>query len=491
MSKVRSFISGFAVSAATLIAAAFTLTVSGTVLANADLMSPGPDALAALALAENTQANTGLVSSLHSARLNPSITVTGTVVTLGDLFEGDIMRPEKAVAKAPEPGQRFVLGARWLTTVARNYGIDWRPANNYDRATVYRPGQTISQTEILDTVRATLSIHGMPNNYGLDMASPLGNVTIAAEAVPEIGVREAFFDATTRTFSAVVEIPKGSPTAQFIPLRGTAYPTISVPVVDRNISKNTLITDAMVQWVDFPADALRRDTVMDDLLIVGRSPRSYLRAGQPVRDGELVQVNLIDVPVPRHDLRQETEISASHIDWVTMNEADLTRAVITDMDRLIGLTPRRFLPAGAPIRVSDVHLVTPIEIPVATRDIRRGNRISENDFHWVTMNEHDLARGVILDAEDITGLTSRRTIRTGQVFHSRDLRVPVVVERGKMVTIRLSTPYMQLSAQGKALENGGTNETIKVVNTLSNKTILATIVDENTVTVENLQMAMN
>lgn len=429
-------------------------------------------------------------SDMYSASLNPSVTVTGTVVTLGDLFEGEIMRPEKAVAKAPEPGQRYVLGARWLTNVARNYGIDWRPSNTYDRATVYRPGQTIGQGEILDNVRAALAIHGMPGDYGLDLATPLSNVTIAAEAIPEIGVREPFFDPETRTFSAVVEVPKGSPNAQFIPMRGTAYPTISVPVLDRNVSKNTLITDAMVQWVDFPADAVRRDTMMDDRLIVGKSPRSYIRAGTPVRDGELVRVSLIDVPVPRHDLREDTEISESHIEWITMNQADLTKAVITDMDRLIGLSPRRFLPAGAPIRLSDVHVVSLIEIPVAVRDIRRGNLITENDFHWVSVNEHELVRDVLLDAEDIMGLTSRRTIRSGQVFHSRDLRVPVVVSRGKTVTIRLSTPYMQLSAKGKALENGGTNETIKVVNTVSNKTILATIVDENTVVVENLQTAM-
>lgn len=496
MKTLRSFTLSLKVTAFTLAASAVALTLSSTALANSDLvnsgftnsdlMSPGPGGLQDQRAVDNT-----LDSNAYSARLNPTITVTAAVVTLGDLFEGDIMRPEKAVAKAPDPGQRFVLGSRWLTQVARTYGIDWRPSNTYDRATVYRPGQTIGQSEILDNVRAALNIHGMPNNYGLDVTTPLGNVTVAAEAIPEIGVREAFFDPTTRMFSAVVEIPKGSPNAQFIPLRGKAFPTISVPVLDQNVSKNTIVTEAMVQWVDFPADALRRDTVMDDRLIVGKSPRAYIRAGQPVRDGELVRVTLVDVPVPRHDLREDTTISESHIEWVTMNQSDLTRNMITDADRLIGLTPRRFLAAGAPVRVSDVHAVTLIDVPVAIRDIRRGNLISENDFHWVSMNEHELVRDVLLDADDIAGQTSRRTIRTGQTFHSRDLRLPVVVDRGKIVTIRLSTPFMQLSAKGKALEDGGKNETIRVINTLSNKTILATIIDENTVTVENLQVAMN
>lgn len=97
----------------------------------------------------------------------------------------------------------------------------------------------------------------------------------------------------------------------------------------------------------------------------------------------------------------------------------------------------------------------------------------------------------MLDDIDVLGQTARRSILTGQVFRKRDLRVPVVVERGKIVTIRLNTPYLKISAKGKALEDGGAKETIKVMNTLSNKTVLATIVDGDNVRVESLQTAMH
>ena len=74
--------------------------------------------LAALTFAAPAAANLGD----YSASLRPSVTVAGSVVTLGDLFDGDIMRPDKAIAKAPEPGQRFVLGANWFSSVAQTYG---------------------------------------------------------------------------------------------------------------------------------------------------------------------------------------------------------------------------------------------------------------------------------------------------------------------------------------------------------------------------------
>lgn len=92
--------------------------------------------------------------------------------------------------------------------------------------------------------------------------------------------------------------------------------------------------------------------------------------------------------MPRHDLRKNVEIAAAHLQWVTVNQADLSDNIVTDMDRLLGLSPRRFLPGGAPIRMADVHAVIPIEIPVAIRDIRRGTLVTEHDFQWVTMNEN-------------------------------------------------------------------------------------------------------
>jgi len=426
----------------------------------------------------------------YTADLRASVTVTGATVTLGDLFEGDIMRPEKAIAKSPDPGKRFVLGAKWLADVARTYGIDWRPTSTYDRATVFRPGHTISQSEILEHVRDSLIDFGLPSNYGLEVTTPLSSVTISTEVPADIGVREAFFNDQTRVFSAVIEIPRGTPNAQFIPIRGMAFPTVSVPTVDRSVRKNTIITDSMIEWVDVAEDKIRNDTIMDARLLIGKSPRSYLRPGDAVRNNDVMQMTLVDIPVPTHDLREETKISTAHIEWVTVNQSDLGKNVIIDMDRLIGMSPRRFLPAGAPIRTTDVHTVIPIDVPVALRDIRRGSVVNSKDFHWITMNEHDLNGDVLVDDIEIEGLMARRTIRSGQIFRNRDLRTQVVVARGQAVNIILRTPFLQLSAKGKALENGGSNETIKVINTLSNKTVFATIVDSDTVRVESQQTAM-
>jgi flagella basal body P-ring formation protein FlgA len=65
-----------------------------------------------------------------------------------------------------------------------------------------------------------------------------------------------------------------------------------------------------------------------------------------------------------------------------------------------------------------------------------------------------------------------------------DVRPPTLVTRNATVTIILQTGTLQLSAQGRATEDGARGDTIRIVNTQSNRTIEATVVAPDTVLVQ-------
>jgi hypothetical protein len=129
-------------------------------------------------------------------RLNASVTVTEEVVRLSDVFSGDLTHADKVVTQAPSPGQRMVLAADWLATLAQNNGIDWRPSGPYDRALIFRPGQTIQSAEVIAAVRVELIANGMPKNFGLKPFTTLGAITIGLHANKSILVREATLQPT-------------------------------------------------------------------------------------------------------------------------------------------------------------------------------------------------------------------------------------------------------------------------------------------------------
>ncbi|RMD62393.1 MAG: flagella basal body P-ring formation protein FlgA, partial [Alphaproteobacteria bacterium] len=72
----------------------------------------------------------------------------------------------------------------------------------------------------------------------------------------------------------------------------------------------------------------------------------------------------------------------------------------------------------------------------------------------------------------------------GATVLASDLREPVVVAKNSLVTIRLETPRMVLSAQGRAIEAGGSGDVIRVMNTASNKIIHARVVNAGLVRIE-------
>ena len=451
----------------------FALSLAVMLAASPLAAAPGP---------KPGSAASGGASALDMGlRLKTAITVEGDEITLGDVFDGYLSRPERVIARAPKPGQRMTLTADWLAETARTYGLDWRPTNSFDRAIVHQPGQSVTGENILSAVKAALADRGMPASYALASSVPLAPVIVAMSAAREVEVREALFDANTRTFSALVQIPPGDPQAAFIQLRGVAFPTVQVPVLKETVGKTISITADMIDFVALPEDQVRPSTVLDPNVLVGKTPKTVLRAGQPIRETQVTQVVLVEIPVFTADMGHDTRITHDHIKIVSINAASLPGDTVTSPEYMVGKRPRRGLAGGVPVRKADIAAVRQIEVPVAARDLPRGTIMTEDDITFLTMDESDLVGNMATDISEIVGQVTRLTLRSGQPVRLHSLARAVAVDRGQSVTVLWSVASINLTAQGKAMEKGGVGDVIRVVNTKSNQTVMAEIIDGRTV----------
>jgi flagella basal body P-ring formation protein FlgA len=422
-------------------------------------------------------------------RLNASVTVSGTGVRLGDLFTGLPMDEAAVVAPAPAPGQRTVLAADWLANVARTYHVDWRPSDAYDRAVVYRPGRVLAPAQILDAFKEDLVTKGMPADMGLRPGSPLPTLVVPEEA-PNLTVREAYYDAITKSFSAVGEFTGGDGKPQFIRVRGTTYPTITVPVLKDDVSRLKVITADMIDYAEVADTSLHRDTILDAEGLIGKSPKTVIRAGQAIRAIEVMRMNLVDIPVLRANLQREDVIGENSIMWTTVNAAALPADVVTTADYLIGKSPRRLIAANAPIRRSEVISSHPVTMAVASRDLPRGAPLDKTSISWVTTTDDAVGPAAITDESAVTGRVTRHPVRAGQPLRAIDIIKPVIIPKNKLVTILYTSRFMTLTVRGKAMEDGAAQDTIRVANANSKSVVLAEVVDENTVRVNAQQSAM-
>lgn len=282
--------------------------------------------------------------------LRPETTVETPAVTLGDLFSG--LAPSQAaipVDRAPAPGERTILNANVLDTLATRHGIDWRASSPYERVVVQRRGYPVGHREIVEALRAPLEDAGMPAGAEIAIGATQVHAMVGTPEEARPVVHDVSLNTRSNRFSAVLDIPTG-----------------------------------------------------------GRAMRTV---------------------------------------------------------RLTGY----------------VHVQ--MEVPVLIRPVRRGVTINEDDVTWQQVRRAELRPDALLDAEDLIGMAARNGIQAGRPVRAGQVRRPEAVSRNGLVMMVLETPFLSVTARGRALEAGAVGETVRVVNVTSDKEVLAVVSGENTVRV--------
>ncbi|MDO8607199.1 MAG: flagellar basal body P-ring formation chaperone FlgA [Phaeospirillum sp.] len=222
------------------------------------------------------------------AQLKSSVSLEGDVIRLGDLWENIGGKADTPLANAPQPGKRITLETRWLAAVAQSYGIDWRPANAFERTVVERVGQTVDHRVIETELREALRLEGAPANASIEIANRAGlQVVVPGNVAATVGIRDVIYDQRMNRFTAVVEVPAGAANATRVKVGGSVFASARIPVLAHPMARGDTITEADIQWVDVREEVLRRDIVTNIRQMIGQEPRYQLRAGAPVRTVEL------------------------------------------------------------------------------------------------------------------------------------------------------------------------------------------------------------
>jgi flagella basal body P-ring formation protein FlgA len=120
-------------------------------------------------------------------------------------------------------------------------------------------------------------------------------------------------------------------------------------------------------------------------------------------------------------------------------------------------------------------------VPVLARAMRNGQVIGEDDIVWKDVREGSVDPNLALEPEAMIGKTPRTSVRPGEMLRRNELMAPIVIAKGELVTMVVSTPMMTLTAQGKATESGAEGQPIKVENTRSRTVVEGVVAGPNRV----------
>jgi flagella basal body P-ring formation protein FlgA len=92
-----------------------------------------------------------------------------------------------------------------------------------------------------------------------------------------------------------------------------------------------------------------------------------------------------------------------------------------------------------------------------------------------------LRRGYYAEFNDIIGNISKRSLKAGTAVNPSMISLPIIVQRGQALTLRVERPSFTVNMKGIALKKGRKGDSIKVKNSSSNKGLFGTIIHRDLV----------
>lgn len=130
-------------------------------------------------------------------------------------------------------------------------------------------------------------------------------------------------------------------------------------------------------------------------------------------------------------------------------------------------------------RISQMQLV-----PVLARRLMPGERIASDDIRMVYVDMRHVPPNAITAAHDAEGLEPRWPVAPNAVLTRAQLKAPVMIERGDLVTAEYRANNIELTTKVVAIESGARGQVIRVRNPTSNKAIQGRVTDVARVTID-------
>ncbi len=229
-----------------------------------------------------------------------------------------------------------------------------------------------------------------------------------------------------------------------------------------------------------------------------RLDRAVVERASTIVSSEAVRFALTD-ELARRGFGDDYDISLSNPNLM-LHIASEKPATVEILSMSLDSAAERFnaviaVPAGDP--AARRHTVTGrmfamIEVPVPVTILRPGESITADDIKWMPVRARNVRDTIVTSVDDVLDMEPRRALRQDTPIRRSDLRQPLDVAKGHVVTMVYKTANMSLSATGISQQNGTTGDIIRVRNSQTKLVIDARVTGPDTVAVQILpQLAAN
>jgi len=217
--------------------------------------------------------------------------VEDQVIRISDLFDGTT-RGDVVIGAAPAPGQRYVIEASQLASIARRFNVDWRPTSGAERSVIERPGRALSREAAIEALRAELHPLGLPVDSELELAA-FSPPILPLNALPRLSAEGGNYESGSNRFAAtLVVMADGMPSVR-MRVAGRAIATVQAVVSTRRLAIGDVVKPDDVRLMQLRAERVRPGTAQRLEDVVGMQLRRPIGTELPFMTADLMLPQII------------------------------------------------------------------------------------------------------------------------------------------------------------------------------------------------------
>ncbi len=122
-----------------------------------------------------------------------------------------------------------------------------------------------------------------------------------------------------------------------------------------------------------------------------------------------------------------------------------------------------------------------IDVPTVKSTLTRGTIVSIHDLSFIEMKSIDIRGDIVINPDQIVGRSARQNLTPGRLIRLSDTEIPVSIKRGQKINLVYKAGQLELTAIGRAMEDGRVGDHIRVTNGSSKNPLQGTVLANNNV----------
>jgi flagella basal body P-ring formation protein FlgA len=232
-----------------------------------------------------------------SPLLKHSVTVTSDVVRIGDLIDNAGTAAQIAIFRAPDLGTAGAVSTAQVLQAARAHAVLGIDTAGISEVLVTRASRVITskdvEARIAEAIALQLGVSG-DSEIAARLDREFRPLHVDAGATAPLQVARLSFDPRSGQFEALLDLP-GSTLARSLRLRfsGKAMETVEVAALTRPLARGEVVRASDVVVERRPKSEAGTDVASEAGRVAGMAPRRAMRAGQILRQADLMRPELV------------------------------------------------------------------------------------------------------------------------------------------------------------------------------------------------------